>query len=180
MSKLFERYKKEIIPQLIKDFNFQNIHEVPVLKKIVINMGVKEAVQDIKILDQLVEEVAQITGQRPAITRAKQAISNFKIRKGNPVGLRVTLRRKIMYEFLERLINVAMPRIKDFRGISAHSFDQQGNYSFGINEQIIFPEIEYDKVKKIQGMDITFVFSTNEKESSRKLLEYLGMPFKKR
>ena len=180
MSRLFEKYKKEIVPQLMNDFQYKNIHEVPALQKIVINMGVKEGVQDIKILDQLVMEVGLITGQRPVITRAKKAISNFKIRKGNPVGLKVTLRKKIMYEFLDRLVSVAMPRIRDFRGISLNSFDDQGNYSMGINEQIIFPEVEYDKVKKVQGMDITFVSSSNKKEETRKLLEYLGMPFRKR
>ncbi|MBU1863957.1 MAG: 50S ribosomal protein L5 [Candidatus Omnitrophica bacterium] len=180
MARLFEKYKKEIVPKLREDFGYKNIHTVPALQKIVINMGVKEAVQDIKILDQLVEEVALIVGQRPVITRAKKAISNFKIRQGNPIGLKVTLRRKIMYEFLDRLLNVAMPRIKDFRGVSVNSFDQKGNYSMGIQEQIIFPEVDYDKVKKVQGMDITFVSSANTKEETKKLLEYLGMPFRKR
>jgi len=180
MSRLFEKYKKEIVPQLLHDFNYKNVHQVPALQKIVINMGVKEGVQDIKILDQLTEEVALITGQRPIITRAKKAISNFKIRKGNPVGLKVTLRRKRMYEFFDRLVSIAMPRIKDFRGVSPNSFDEYGNYSMGVSEQIIFPEVDYDKVKKVQGMDITFVTSSNKKEETRKLLEYLGMPFRKK
>ena len=177
MSRLFEKYKKEIVPQLMNDFQYKNIHEVPALEKIVINMGVKEGVQDIKILDQLAMEVGLITGQRPVITRAKKAISNFKIRKGNPVGLKVTLRKKTMYEFLDRLVSVAMPRIKDFRGISPNSFDDHGNYSMGINEQIIFPEVEYDKVKKVQGMDITFVTSAKSNAEARELLALMGMPF---
>ncbi len=180
MSRLFKKYKNEITPKLKSDFNYKNINKVPRLRKIVINMGVKEGVQDIKILDGLADEVALITGQRPVITRAKKAISNFKIRKGNPVGLKVTLRRKRMYEFLDRLISIAMPRIKDFRGVLPNSFDGQGNYSMGITEQIIFPEVEYDKVKQIHGMDITFVSSSNTKEETKKLLEYLGMPFRKR
>jgi len=180
MARLLEKYKNEIRPQLMKDFSFKNIHQSPKLQKIVINMGVKEAVLDIKVLDQLAEEVAIITGQKPVITRAKKAISNFKIRQGNPVGLKVTLRRKMMYEFLDRLINIAMPRIKDFRGISTSSFDDHGNYSFGINEQIVFPEVEFDKVKMIHGMDITFVMSSRLEEPNKKLLEYLGMPFRKK
>ena len=180
MSELLEKYKNEIVPKLMSDFSYENVNQVPKLEKIVINMGVKEAVVDIKVLESLMEEVAVITGQKPVMTRAKQAISNFKIRKGNPVGLKVTLRRKMMFEFLGRLINVAMPRIKDFRGISTKSFDKSGNYAMGISEQIIFPEISYDSVKKIQGMDIVFVSSGKTKEETKKLLEYLGMPFKKK
>lgn len=180
MASLEEKYKKEIAEQLRKDFNYPNVNQVPVLKKIVINMGVKEGVQDIKVLDTLAEELAMITGQKPVITRAKKDISNFKLRKGNPVGLKVTLRKKVMYEFFDRLVNVAMPRIKDFRGVSDKSFDQQGNYSIGITEQIIFPEVDYDKVKKVQGMDITFVSTAKTKEEAKKLLEYLGIPFRKK
>jgi large subunit ribosomal protein L5 len=180
MSRLLERYKKEIIPQLKNDFQYKNIHQVPKLKKISVNMGIKEAVQDTKILDHIAMELGLITGQKVALTRAKKAISNFKVRQGNPVGLKVTLRKKKMYEFLDRLINVAMPRIKDFRGVSADGFDDQGNYSFGLTEQIIFPEIAFDSIKKIQGMDITFVIASEGPEASRKLLEYLGMPFRKR
>jgi large subunit ribosomal protein L5 len=179
MARLREKYKTEVIEKLKSDFQYKNVHQIPRLQKIVINMGVKEAVQDIKVLDSLMDEVALITGQKPVITRAKQAISNFKIRKGNPVGLKVTLRGRIMYEFLDRLVNIAMPRIRDFRGVSAKSFDQHGNYTIGISEQIIFPEINYDKIKKIQGMDITFVTSCLTQEESKKLLEYLGMPFRK-
>jgi large subunit ribosomal protein L5 len=179
MARLREKYKTEVIEKLKNDFQYTNVHQIPQLKKIVINMGVKEAVQDIKVLDTLAAELALICGQKPVITRAKQAISNFKIRKGNPVGLKVTLRGRTMYEFLDRLMNIAMPRIRDFRGVSGKSFDDHGNYSIGISEQIIFPEIDYDKVKKIQGMDITFVTSCESKEESKKLLEYLGMPFRK-
>lgn len=179
MARLREKYKTEVIEKLKNDFHYTNVHQVPQLKKIVINMGVKEAVQDIKVLDTLADELALICGQKPVITRAKQAISNFKIRKGNPVGLKVTLRGRTMYEFIDRLMNIAMPRIRDFRGVSSKSFDDHGNYSIGISEQIIFPEIDYDKVKKIQGMDITFVTSCESKEESKKLLEYLGMPFRK-
>jgi large subunit ribosomal protein L5 len=179
MTRLIEKYKNEIVKQLSDEFQYTNVHQVPKLEKIVVNMGVKEAVQDIKILDALAEELALITGQRPVMTRAKKAISNFKIREGNPIGLKVTLRGRIMYEFFDRLVNIAMPRIRDFRGVSAKSFDQHGNYSLGIQEQIIFPEINFDKIKKIQGMDITFVTSCESADESRKLLEYLGMPFRK-
>jgi len=179
MARLQDTYRSEIVPKLIEEFGYKNVHQVPKLEKIVINMGVKEAVQDIKILDALMEEVALIAGQRPVMTRAKKAISNFKIRKGNPVGLKVTLRGVRMYEFLDRLVNVAMPRIKDFRGIPVKSFDQGGNYSFGISEQVIFPEIDYDKVKKIQGMDIVFVASSTFKEETMSLLKHLGLPFRK-
>jgi len=179
MARLIEKYKTEVVEKLKSDFQYANVHQIPKLKKIVINMGVKEAVQDIKVLDSLMDEVGLITGQKPVVTRAKQAISNFKIRKGNPVGLKVTLRGRMMYEFLDRLVNIAMPRIRDFRGVSTKSFDGHGNYSIGVSEQIIFPEINYDKIKKIQGMDITFVTSCESKEESKKLLEYLGMPFRK-
>lgn len=179
MARLMEKYKNEITKKLMDDFQYENYHMVPKLEKIVINMGVKEAVQDIKVLDSLIEEIGLITGQKPVITRAKKAISNFKIREGYPVGLKVTLRKKRMYEFFDRLVNVAMPRIRDFRGVSDKSFDTQGNYSIGLTEQIIFPEVEYDKVKKIQGMDITFVTSGSNKEETKKLLEYMGMPFRK-
>lgn len=179
MTRLLEKYKTEVIPKLKDEFKYENVHQVPKLEKIVINMGVKEAVSDIKVLDTLMDEVALITGQRPVMTRAKQAISNFKIREGNPVGLKVTLRGVRMYEFLDRFINVAMPRIRDFRGVSRKSFDQRGNYSMGLQEQIIFPEIDYDKVKKIQGMDITFVTSCDSTDESRTLLKHLGMPFRK-
>lgn len=180
MARLKEKYKSEIIEKLKNDFSYSNVHQIPKLQKIVINMGVKEGAQDIKILEQLREELALITGQRPIITRAKKAISNFKLRKGNPVGLKVTLRGNIMYEFLDKFINIAMPRIKDFRGVSDKCFDGHGNFAIGLQEQIIFPEVNYDRVKKVQGMDIIFVLTSNTKEESKKLLEYLGIPFRKK
>lgn len=180
MARLKERYKSEIAGKLKEEFGLKNVHQIPRLEKIVLNMGVKEAVQDIKILERLSEEVAAFTGQKPAITRAKKAISNFKIRQGNPVGLKVTLRGDRMYEFLDRLINIAMPRIKDFRGVPDKSFDQQGNYTLGLTEQVIFPEVNQDKVTKVQGMDLCFVTSSTSVEESKKLLEYLGIPFRKK
>lgn len=180
MVRLQEKYKNEIVAKLKEEFGYKNVHLIPKLQKIVINMGVKEGVQDIKILEQLQQELALITGQKPVITRAKKAVSNFKLRQGQPVGLKVTLRGKIMYEFLDRLVNVAMPRIRDFRGVSDVSFDQHGNYTLGLSEQVIFPEVDYDKVRKVQGMDISFVMSCSTKEESKKLLEYLGIPFRKK
>jgi len=180
MSRLHEKYKKEICPKLIQDFNYRNVLQVPRVEKVVVSMGVKEGAQDIKIIDQAAVELSVITGQKPLVTRAKKAISAFKLRQGQPVGLKVTLRRNRMYNFLDRLFNVAMPRIRDFRGFSPDAFDQGGNYNLGIAEQIIFPEIDYDKVKKTQGMNITFVTTAKTKEESQRLLEYLGLPFKKK
>ena len=177
--RLLEAYRKTIIPMMMKEFNYTNPLAVPRVEKIVVNMGVKEGAQDIKILEQLAHELAQITGQKPVITRAKKSISAFKLRQGVPIGLKVTLRRARMYEFMERLFNVAMPRIRDFRGFPASSFDSQGNYSLGLMEQIIFPEVEYDKMKKIQGMDVTFVTTTAKREEAKRLLELLGFPFRK-
>ncbi len=178
IPRLLERYRKEVVPELIKKFNFKGPMQVPRLKKIVVNMGVGEAIQDIKLLDKSAEELAMITGQKPVIARSKKAIANFKIRKGLPIGCKVTLRRQKMYEFLDRLISVALPRIRDFRGLSMESFDGKGNYSFGITEQAIFPEIEFDKVTRVQGMDITIVMDSCSKEESYELLKALGMPFK--
>ena len=177
--RLQKRYRDEIVPRMEKEFGYKNVLAVPRLEKIVVNMGVKEGAADIKIIDQALEELMSITGQRPVITRAKKSIAAFKLRAGMPIGIKVTLRRNRMYEFLDRLVNVAMPRIRDFRGFSDKSFDDHGNYSIGLQEQIIFPEIEFDKIKKVQGMDITFVTSTGNKEHSKKLLEWLGFPFKK-
>jgi large subunit ribosomal protein L5 len=179
-ARLWEKYKNEIVPQLIKKFGFKNIMQVPRLEKIVINMGVGEAITDIKILEKAMEELSLITGQKPVICRAKKAIANFKIKKGNPIGCKVTLRRDRMYEFLDRLINVALPRIRDFRGVSTHAFDEKGNFSLGINEQTIFPEIDYDKVTRIQGMNINIVIrNSKSKEHSLELLKLFGMPFLK-
>lgn len=178
VPRLLEKYRKEIVPQMQEKFDLKNKLEVPHLEKIVINMGVGEAQPDIKILEKAMEELALITGQKPIIRRAKKAIANFKIRKGNPIGCKVTLRRTIMYEFLDRLINVALPRIRDFRGIFPDSFDEKGNFSLGFTEQTIFPEIDYDKVTRTQGMDITFVIkNAKSKEQSQELLRLFGMPF---
>lgn len=179
MARLLEKYKNEIIPQMVSRFNYKNKLQVPRIKKIIVNMGVGEAAHDIKELEGALEELTVITGQRPAVTRASKAIANFKIRKGSAVGCRVTLRRKHMYEFLDRLINVAIPRVKDFRGLSNGSFDRDNNYSLGITEQVIFPEIEYDKIQKTRGMDIAIVMSARTKEEAQELLRFFGMPFKR-
>lgn len=180
LPRLAQKYKEEVVPKLMAEFNYTNIMAVPRLQKVVINMGVKEGSQDIKILDQLAVELAQITGQKPLVTRAKKSISGFKLRKGAAIGLKVTLRRDRMYEFLDRLFNIAMPRIRDFRGFSERSFDGRGNYTLGLAEQIIFPEVSFDKIKKIQGMDITFVTTARRDEEAMKLLQYLGLPFRRR
>jgi len=177
MANILDLYRSEIRPTLAKELKLKNAMAVPHLVKIVINMGVGEAVQNSKELDAAMDQLARIAGQRPAIRRAKKSISNFKLRKGQPVGCMVTIRGLRMYEFFERLVCVALPRIRDFRGVPVKSFDGQGNYTLGIREQVIFPEIEYDKVDKIRGMDITFVTSAGEDVSARALLSALGMPF---
>ncbi|MBL7158640.1 MAG: 50S ribosomal protein L5 [Candidatus Omnitrophica bacterium] len=177
--RLLVKYRQEIVPAMIKKLNFKNALQVPRLKKIVINVGLGEAVQDAKLLDGVMREISQITGQHPSLTRAKKAIAGFKIRKGLPVGCRVTLRRARMYEFLDRLINIAIPRIRDFRGLPAGSFDENGNYSFGITEQVIFPEIDMDKITIAHGMDITIVTDSGSKNSSYELLSLFRMPFRK-
>ena len=177
--RLLEKYRNEIIPKMMETFSFKNRLAVPRLEKIVVNMGVGEALQDIKILEKAMEELSSITGQKPILRRAKKAIANFKIKQGQPIGCKVTLRRTIMYEFLDRLISIALPRIRDFRGISPDSFDEGGNYTLGITEQSIFPEIDYDKVSRMQGMDITLVIkNVKSKEQARELLKLFGMPFK--
>ncbi|MDD5155609.1 MAG: 50S ribosomal protein L5 [Candidatus Omnitrophica bacterium] len=176
--RLLEVYRREIMPAMMQKFSLKNKMAVPCLEKIVVNMGVGEALQDIKILEKAMEELSTITGQKPVIRRAKKAIANFKIKQGQPIGCKVTLRRAIMYEFMDRLINVAMPRIRDFRGVPPDSFDQAGNYTLGLNEQGIFPEIDYDKISRPQGMDITFVIKkAHSKERARELLKLFGMPF---
>lgn len=179
IPRLFKRYREEVVPAIMKARGYKNSLQAPKLEKMVINMGVKEGAIDIKILDQLALDLGRITGQKAVVTRAKKSVSGFKLREGAPVGLKVTLRRHRMYEFLDRLINVAMPRIRDFRGFPVTSFDQHGNYTFGLQEQIIFPEVEFDKVAKIQGMDITLVTNTEKKEEAKELLEHLGFPFRK-
>jgi len=177
--RLLEKYRKEIIPSMMKECGIKNKMAVPSVDKIVVNMGVGEALQDIKILEKAIDELALITGQRPVMRRAKKAIANFKIRQGSPVGCKVTLRKGMMYEFMDRLINVALPRIRDFRGVSINAFDKAGNYTLGLSEQGIFPEIEYDKLTRMQGMDITFVIKNAKTiDQARALLRMFGMPFK--
>lgn len=180
MPRLYEKYRKEVIPALRKEFNYSNVMEIPKLQKVVVNIGAKEGQDDVKLLEQLAHELAQITGQKPAVTRAKKSIAGFKLRQNSPIGLKVTLRRHRMYEFLDRLFNVAMPRIRDFRGYPENSFDGQGNFNLGIQEQTIFPEVEFDKVKKIKGMNLTFVTTAKNAKEAKKLLELLGLPFKKK
>lgn len=176
--RLLEKYKNEIVPKMMEKFNCKNKLQVPRLEKIVINMGLGQGASDSKIMDAAIRDLSQITGQKPVVTRAKKAISNFKIRKGVPVGLKVTLRQAKMYEFFDRLINVSLPRIRDFRGVSANSFDEKGNYSLGLTEQTIFPEIDVDKVEKIQGMDVTICISGSKKEQAYELLKLYGVPFR--
>lgn len=181
IPRLLERYRKEIVSAIMEKFNLKNRFAVPHLEKIVVNMGVGEALQDVKILDKAMEELALITGQRPIMRRAKVAISNFKIKKGNPIGCKVTLRRAKMYEFMDRLIAIALPRIRDFRGIPSDSFDKAGNYTMGITEQNIFPEIDYDRITRTQGMDIVFVIKNSKSnEQSKELLRLFGMPFREK
>lgn len=180
IPRLLERYRKEIVPEMMQAFYLRNSFAVPRLEKIVVNMGVGEGLADIKILEKAIEELALITGQKPILRKAKKAIANFKIKKGDPIGCKVTLRRKIMYEFMDRLVNIAMPRIRDFRGVSSDAFDEAGNYTLGFSEQTVFPEIDYDKVSRPQGMDITFVIKkAKNKEQAKELLRLFGMPFSK-
>lgn len=179
VPRLLEKYRNEIVPKIMEVFKLKNRLAVPRLEKIVVNMGVSEGLQDIKVLEKSMEELGIITGQKPILRRAKKAIANFKIKQGSAVGCKVTLRRQMMYEFLDRLINVALPRIRDFRGVPDDSFDENGNYSLGLSEQNIFPEIEYDKISRTQGMDITLVIKNGKHiERSRELLRLFGMPFK--
>jgi large subunit ribosomal protein L5 len=176
--RLRRHYEETIRPKLQQEFGFGSPMQIPRLEKIVVNVGMGEANKNPKLLDAVVAEMAQITGQRPVVTKSKRAISNFALREGQPVGASVTLRRERMWEFLDRLINVAMPRIRDFRGVSTRAFDGRGNYTMGVKEQLIFPEIDYDKVEKIHGMDITIVTSTTQDDQALALLRELGMPFR--
>jgi large subunit ribosomal protein L5 len=178
MSQLKEFYDKQAVPKLVEAFKYKNIMEVPRLEKVVLNMGLGEAIQNIKLLDSASEELQIIAGQHPVITRAKKSIAAFKLREGMPIGCMVTLRRVRMYDFFYKLVNVALPRVRDFRGISDQAFDGRGNYSLGIKEQIIFPEIEYDKIDKIKGLNISVVTSAKTDEEGKELLRLLGMPFK--
>nr|YP_009393149.1 ribosomal protein L5 [Bostrychia moritziana]ARW61711.1 ribosomal protein L5 [Bostrychia moritziana] len=172
-------YENKILPELLKEFNYRNIHEIPKLVKIVINRGVGEAAQNTKTLDKSIEEVTYITGQKPIITKTKKSIAGFKIRENIPIGLKVTLRKEKMYDFLNKLINLSLPRVRDFRGISKKQFDGRGNYNLGIKEQIIFPEVNYDEIDKIRGMNITIVTTANNDQESLALLKKFGMPFTK-
>jgi len=178
MAKFKGVYQEKVIPALIKRFNYKNGMEVPRLEKIVINMGLGEAIQNVKILDSAAQELNQITGQKSVITKAKKSIAQFKLRTGMPIGCMVTLRKERMYEFFNRLVNVALPRVRDFKGLSGKSFDGRGNYSLGIREQLIFPEIHYDKIDKMKGMNIVIVTTAKTDEEGKELLKLLGMPFR--
>ena len=179
MSRLSEQYKNEIVDAMIKKFEYKNIMEVPKLDKVVINMGVGEAKENAKVLDSAVKDLETITGQKVVLTRAKNSVANVKIRAGMPIGCKVTLRGEKMYEFVDRLVNLALPRVRDFRGVNPNAFDGRGNYALGIKEQLIFPEIEYDKVDKVRGMDIIFVTTAKTDEEARYLLSLFNMPFAK-
>jgi large subunit ribosomal protein L5 len=179
VSRLKDTYNNEIVDALMKKFGYKNIMQVPKLDKIVINMGVGEAKDNAKVLDAAVKDLETISGQKAVLTRAKKSVANFKIREGLAIGCKVTLRGEKMYEFLDRLVNLSLPRVRDFRGVNPNSFDGRGNYALGIKEQIIFPEIEYDKVDKVRGMDIIFVTTANTDEEARELLTLFNMPFKK-
>lgn len=176
-ERLKEKYENEVVQNLMEKFGYKNIMEVPRLEKVVINMGVGEAKENAKALESAISDLTIITGQKPIVTRARKSIANFKLRKDMPIGCKVTLRKNMMFEFVDKLMNIALPRVRDFRGVSDKSFDGRGNYSLGIKEQLIFPEIEYDKIDKIRGMDIVFVTSAKSDEEARELLRYLGMPF---
>lgn len=177
MARLRDKYEKEIMPALQKEFNYTNVMAIPKLDKVIINIGLGEAIQNPKALDAAVEDIMAISGQKPVITRAKKSIAAFKLRDGMPIGVKVTLRGDRMYEFIDRLFNVALPRVRDFRGVSPKSFDGRGNYSLGLKEQLIFPEIDYDKIDKIRGMQIAFTTTAQTDEEGKALLKHLGMPF---
>ena len=179
MSRLKEKYLKEIVPVMIKEFGYRNVMEVPKLEKAVLNMGLGEAIHNIKVLDSAVEELALISAQKPVITRAKRSIASFKVREGMPIGCMVTLRSERMYYFLDKLFNVALPRVRDFRGLSDKAFDGRGNYTLGIKEQIIFPEINYDKIDKVKGLNITIATTTRNDAEGRFLLEKMGLLFRR-
>ncbi len=179
MKSMKEVYEQDVLPKLQEQFGYKSPMQIPRIRKVVLNMGMGEAIQNIKILDAATAELAQLAGQKPVVTRARQSIAAFKLRKGMPIGCMVTLRGERMFEFLNKLVNVALPRVRDFRGVSAKAFDGRGNYTLGIKEHIIFPEIDYDKIDKIKGMNITIVTTAHTDEEARTLLTLLGMPFKK-
>lgn len=178
MARLYEQYKNEITPKLMEKFQYKNVMQVPRIDKVVINIGIGEAIQNPKALDGAVNDLTVISGQKPVITRAKKSIAGFKLREGMPIGCKVTLRGRRMYEFLDRLINFSLPRVRDFRGVSPNAFDGRGNYSLGIKEQTIFPEIEYDKIDKIRGLEVVIVTTAKTDEEARELLREMGMPFR--
>ena len=180
MPRLKDRYRKEIVPALMEEFGYRNVMEVPRLQKIVVNVGLGEALQDVKALDAAARDIATITGQKPIITRAKKSIAGFKLREGNPIGVKVTLRGNRMYDFLDRMCNIALPRRRDFRGISPDSFDGRGNYTLGFREQLVWPEVDYDSIDKIRGMEVTIVTTAETDEEARRLLQLFGMPFSRR
>lgn len=179
MNRLQEKYKNTVVANLTKQFNYTTVMQCPKIEKVVINIGVGEAISNPKVLDEAVAELTQIAGQKPVITRAKKSIANFKLREGMPIGCKVTLRGEKMYEFLDKLFNITLPRVRDFHGVSTTAFDGRGNYTLGIKEQIIFPEIQYDKVNKLRGMDIVIVTTANTNEEAKALLKEMGMPFAK-
>ena len=179
MNRLQEQYKNEVVKSLMEKFNYDSVMQVPAIEKIVINMGVGDAVSNTKVLDDAVAELTAIAGQKPVVTKAKKSIAGFKLREGMPIGCKVTLRGEKMYEFLDKLVSISLPRVRDFRGVSKNAFDGRGNYTLGIREQIIFPEIDFDKVNKVRGMDIVIVTTATTDEESRELLTQLGMPFHK-
>ena len=179
MNRLQEKYKNTVVANLTKQFNYTTVMQCPKIEKVVINIGVGEAISNPKVLDEAVAELTQIAGQKPVITRAKKSIANFKLREGMPIGCKVTLRGERMYEFLDKLFNITLPRVRDFHGVSTTAFDGRGNYTLGVKEQIIFPEIQYDKVNKLRGMDIVIVTTANTNEEAKALLKEMGMPFAK-
>jgi len=179
VTRLYERYVNKVVPALKEEFGYENPMQVPMVTKVVVNMGLGEAIQNIKLIESAVQQLGLITGQRPVITKARRSIASFKLRAGMPIGVMVTLRRDRMWEFLDRLMNIALPRVRDFRGVSGKGFDGKGNYSLGIREQIIFPEINYDKIEKIKGLNVTVVTTAKTDEEARALLKELGMPFAK-
>ncbi len=177
VTRLQEKYNNEVVQAMMDKFGYKNIMEVPKLEKIVINMGVGEAKDNSKVLDSAMSDIQLITGQKPVLTRAKKSVANFKLRENMPIGCKITLRKERMYEFADKLMNIALPRVRDFRGVPSKSFDGRGNYALGIKEQLIFPEVEYDKIDKVRGMDIIFVTTAKTDEEARELLRFLGMPF---
>jgi large subunit ribosomal protein L5 len=179
MARLKDYYVNTVAPAMMKKFNYKSVMEIPKLDKVIINVGAGEAISNSKVIDAIINDLTIITGQKPVVCRAKKSVANFKLREGMPIGVKVTLRRENMYEFVDKLFNVAFPRVRDFRGINPNSFDGRGNYSTGIKEQLIFPEIEYDKIDKVRGMDINFITTANTDEEGRELLTLLGAPFAK-